>query len=96
MSPCPIRPVPDPGIIPGYAGRGIAPEDLAQVFDRFFRGDPGRSREAGGSGLGLAIVRSIAAAHRGSAGVRSEPGRTTFTLTFPSEAPDGLDPAARR
>lgn len=78
------------------AGEAIAPAHLDRVFDRFFRGDPGRSREAGGSGLGLAIVRSIAAAHRGSAGVHSEPGRTTFTLTFPSEACDGLDPAARR
>ena len=67
-------------------GVGIAPAHLDRVFDRFFRADPGRSREAGGSGLGLAIVRSIAAAHRGSASVHSLPGRTTFTLTFPGEA----------
>ncbi len=67
-------------------GEGIAPAHLDRVFDRFFRADPGRSREAGGSGLGLAIVRSIAAAHRGSASVHSEPGRTTFTLTFPGGA----------
>ncbi|MBE0546768.1 MAG: heavy metal sensor histidine kinase [Rubrivivax sp.] len=73
-------------------GEGIAPALLDRVFDRFFRADPGRSREAGGSGLGLAIVRSIAAAHRGRASVRSEPGRTTFTLTFPSEARDGIGP----
>ena len=77
-------------------GEGIAPAHLDRVFDRFFRGDQGRSREAGGSGLGLAIVRSIAAAHRGNASVRSEPGRTTFTLTFPSEARDRLDPTGRR
>ena len=77
-------------------GDGIAPEHLERVFDRFFRADPGRSREAGGSGLGLAIVRSIAAAHRGSAGVRSEYGRTTFTLNFPGVAPDGADGLAAR
>lgn len=64
-------------------GEGIAPAHLDRVFERFFRADPGRSREAGGSGLGLAIVRSIAAAHQGSASVRSAGGRTTFTLMFP-------------
>jgi signal transduction histidine kinase len=67
-------------------GEGIAPAHLDRVFNRFFRADPGKSREAGGSGLGLAIVRSIAAAHRGTASVPSEPGRTTFTLTFSGEA----------
>lgn len=64
-------------------GEGIAPANLERVFERFFRADPGRSREAGGSGLGLAIVRSIAAAHQGSVAVRSVAGRTTFTLSFP-------------
>jgi two-component system heavy metal sensor histidine kinase CusS len=65
-------------------GEGIAPAHLDRVFDRFFRADPARSRDAGGSGLGLAIVRSIAQAHRGSAAVCSEAGRTTFTLAFPT------------
>jgi two-component system heavy metal sensor histidine kinase CusS len=64
-------------------GQAIAPEHLARVFDRFFRVDPARSRDAGGSGLGLAIVRSICQAHRGTASVRSEGGRTAFTLSFP-------------
>ncbi|MDP1650014.1 MAG: heavy metal sensor histidine kinase [Rubrivivax sp.] len=73
-------------------GEGIEPAHLGRVFDRFFRADQGRSREAGGSGLGLAIVRSIANAHRGSASVRSEPGRTTFTLAFPGEARDSIEP----
>ena len=77
-------------------GEGIAPAHLDRVFDRFFRADPGRSREAGGSGLGLAIVRSIAAAHRGSASVRSDSGRTTFTLTFPGDPGTGRDPKAGR
>jgi two-component system heavy metal sensor histidine kinase CusS len=64
-------------------GEGIAPAHIDRVFDRFFRADPARSRDAGGSGLGLAIVRSIVQAHRGSAAVRSQAGRTTFTLSFP-------------
>ncbi len=64
-------------------GEGIAPAHVERIFDRFFRADPGRSRETGGSGLGLAIVRSIANAHHGSVAVRSAAGRTTFTLEFP-------------
>jgi two-component system heavy metal sensor histidine kinase CusS len=66
-------------------GDCIAPAHIDRVFDRFFRADAGRSREAGGSGLGLAIVRSIAVAHRGSASVHSAAGRTTFTLTFQAQ-----------
>lgn len=77
-------------------GESIAQAHLGRVFDRFFRADPGRSREAGGSGLGLAIVRSIAAAHRGSVGVRSEHGRTTFTLNLPGGSHDGPDGSAAR
>ena len=68
-------------------GEGIAPAHLERVFDRFFRVDPARSRNAGGSGLGLAIVRSIAKAHHGTAVARSEAGRTTFTLTLPVAPP---------
>jgi two-component system, OmpR family, heavy metal sensor histidine kinase CusS len=72
-------------------GEAIPPANLERIFDRFFRIDPSRSRDEGGSGLGLAIVRSIADAHHGSVTVRSEAGRTTFTLTFPVEA--GSPPA---
>lgn len=65
-------------------GGGIAPANLERVFERFFRADPGRSRDAGGSGLGLAIVRSIAQLHDGRAWAASDAGRTTFTLSFPA------------
>lgn len=64
-------------------GQAIAPEHLERVFDRFFRADPGRSRDSGGSGLGLAIVRSIARVHQGSIDVRSGDGHTRFVLQLP-------------
>lgn len=65
-------------------GPGIPPEALPHVFDRFFRADPGRSRDRGGSGLGLAIVRSVVEAHGGTVGVDSSPAGTTIRLTLPS------------
>jgi two-component system heavy metal sensor histidine kinase CusS len=64
-------------------GPTIAPEHLDRVFDRFFRADPARSRDAGGSGLGLAIVRSIARVHQGEISVRSSGGHTSFVLQLP-------------
>jgi two-component system sensor histidine kinase BaeS len=66
-------------------GVGIAPEDLAHVFDRFWRADKSRARHSGGSGLGLAIVRKLAEGHGGTATATSVPGEgSTFTLRFPA------------
>ena len=65
-------------------GPGIDADHGARVFDRFYRVDPGRSRDRGGSGLGLSIVASIVAAHGGS--IHHEPtpgGGTTFVLQLP-------------
>ncbi|MGE5452960.1 MAG: heavy metal sensor histidine kinase [Acidobacteriota bacterium] len=65
-------------------GPTIAPEHLPHLFDRFYRIDPSRQRNGDGAGLGLAIVKSIAEAHGGSIGVRSEQGVTTFELRLPA------------
>jgi signal transduction histidine kinase len=66
-------------------GRGIPAEALPHVFDRFYRVDKARSREAGGSGLGLAIARWIAEAHGGSIRADSTPGvGTTLTVELPA------------
>jgi signal transduction histidine kinase len=60
-------------------GKGIAPEDLPLVFDRFYRA--GTGGKSAGTGLGLAIVREIMLAHGGEVRVESTPGSgTTFSL----------------
>lgn len=66
-------------------GTGIPQSDLARVFERFYRADRSRSREAGGSGLGLAIVKHLALAHGGSVSVESQQARgSVFTIVLPA------------
>jgi two-component system, OmpR family, phosphate regulon sensor histidine kinase PhoR len=64
-------------------GLGISQEHLKHVFDRFYRVDKSRSREAGGSGLGLSIVKHIIEAHNQTINVRSSPNvGSTFGFTL--------------
>jgi len=65
-------------------GPGIAAHHLPRIFERFYRVDPGRSREQGGTGLGLSIVKHLATRMEGDVTVESRLGAgTTFTLTLP-------------
>ena len=66
-------------------GIGISHDDLPRIFDRFYRGDPSRSRSTGGSGLGLAIVKHIANLYQATVSVQSQPGEgSTFIVSFPN------------
>src|SRR3990170_7837710 len=62
-------------------GPGIPPDEIAHVFDRFFRG---RGVRAGGSGIGLTVARELVRAHGGDIQVTSDPGQgATFAVTLP-------------
>lgn len=67
-------------------GNVIPAEHLSKIFDRFYRVEASRRREneGGGLGLGLAITKSIVELHKGSIGVHSDSGATTFTLSLPT------------
>ncbi len=75
-------------------GPGIPPEDLAHVFERFYRVDRSRVRGRGGSGLGLAIVRELMDSMGGSVEVESTPGQgARFTLRLPhAQSENGAGP----
>lgn len=67
-------------------GPGISQEQLSRIFERFYRVDRARNREAGGTGLGLSIVKHIMQRHEGSVRVESRVGLgTTFICFFPSK-----------
>ncbi|MBC1497984.1 cell wall metabolism sensor histidine kinase WalK [Listeria welshimeri] len=71
-------------------GLGVPEEDLANVFDRFFRVDKARSREMGGTGLGLAIAREVIEAHGGRIWAERNKSKGTvikFTLPY-SDLPE--------
>jgi two-component system, OmpR family, sensor histidine kinase SenX3 len=69
-------------------GIGIPAQELERIFERFYRGDPARSRQTGGTGLGLSIVKHVVANHDGQVRVWSQPGRgSTFTIKLRSVQP---------
>lgn len=68
-------------------GPGMDPEVAAHVFERFYRGELGRTRVHGSNGLGMAIAAAIATAHGGSLSVSSDFGvGSTFRLELPADA----------
>ncbi len=82
-------------------GVGIPAADLPRIFDRFYRGNKARTREAGpgGHGLGLSICQAIVGALAGEIRVESQPGRgSTFTVWLPllgeAQTAPGNEPAA--
>ena len=79
-------------------GVGIRAEDLRNIFTRFWRGDPSRSRATGGTGIGLAIVRELARAHDGRIDVESAVGKgSRFRVVFRAVEPptSARDPRSR-
>ena len=68
-------------------GNGIDPQHLPRLFERFYRVDPGRSRQHGGAGLGLSIVKHLVESMDGSITVSSELGKgVRFAIVLPAAA----------
>ncbi len=73
------------GVRVSDTGKGIAPEHLPRVFDRFYRADPARVRASGGADLRLAISVQLIQQTHGQLHLDSEPGTgTTMTVMLPS------------
>jgi two-component system OmpR family sensor kinase len=91
--PAPRPGTPRPAVILEVAdsGPGLTPDQAERAFERFYRADQARARQAGGTGLGLAIVAALVTAHGGAVQVEPTPGGgATFRITLPL-APEVLD-----
>jgi signal transduction histidine kinase len=67
-------------------GRGIPPDELPHLFDRFWQARRSREQKRSGAGLGLLIVKGILEAHGGNIWVESAPGEgSTFYFTIPTD-----------
>jgi two-component system, OmpR family, sensor kinase len=83
-------------------GPGLTPEQAERAFERFYRADQARTRQAGGTGLGLAIVSALVTAHGGTVTVERTPGGgATFRIVLPlapevvgHDVPSADDPPA--
>jgi signal transduction histidine kinase len=78
------------------SGSTLDDEQLARVFDRFWRADPARQRATGGTGLGLAIVKHLAEAQQGRAWARRDADGVTFGFALPAGTTCDTDPDSRR
>lgn len=67
------------------SGPGIDKADLPFIFERFFRAERSRSRDAGGAGIGLSITRELIEAHGGRVGAESSAGTTSIWIALPTE-----------
>jgi heavy metal sensor kinase len=76
-------------------GPGIAPEDRARVFERFYRVDRARSREQGGAGLGLSLAKWAVEAHAGRIELESDGNRgSLFRIVLPAPEAAGAEASA--
>ena len=74
----------DQAVVEVYnTGSSLTNDDLAHVFDRFYRADESRQRATGGTGLGLAIVKNLVEAHHGQVWARSDSSGVTFGFAVP-------------
>jgi len=79
----------DAGIEVADRGPGLPAEDADRIFERFYRGDPSRSRSSGGTGLGLSIASAVVEAHGGRISVTSRPGEgAIFAVSLPLQLQD--------
>jgi signal transduction histidine kinase len=70
-------------------GIGIAPEEVPQLYNRFFRSQSARWMRPEGAGIGLPVVAAIARLHKAEVGVTSETGAgSRFVVTFPADKQD--------